>query len=728
LKTITKALFLFLLVLLGAVQIKSQAGPFSYTWATPTGTGPLGSAVSFVNGPVPSNFTIAYAVTGTPGACTFKVEGSPDNSSWSTLVSSTSCTATGLVTVSGTPVNYLRINLLTYTASGATVIFSQTNAAPGLQGSGSGTVNSSTTGKMAYYAANGTAVSGTSTPISTFLDTGGAVFNVKAFGALGDNSTNDCTAISNTVTAQIAAGGGKIFFPTGKYVVGSACHITITKPGILGGVGQCGQNFPNCASIILSSDTTGVLFTVDTTTAHSFDFENISMQNTATPVSGAGILVNGTDALARVSLVSTALSGFYDNVDHFTGALWTMDKSFLFAPQRDNISIKNTNVADYGDWSITNSDLNLQGSVGNAGRADIYAVGSGGGRITNNQILGSTTPASPQYGIFEDCPACGTNGLNIINNTISEFFVGFPVYLNGLNIVEMIGNGIATGGTNANPAVTFIGTNFFFGGGSMVLNANEVPILASQSGASGYIMPFVVAGGPAANVLTGTNIFDWSRMGNLPQHWLMGNLNLIAATNANVSGAVQIAAANGSNQTLTMTGNVTGWTDTNFSLGDLLSLKLCQDATGSRTQASSGGALGQLTRTPYAFSPSTCTHVNMIRQSTQWQVLSETFEGTNQFGGLAWTVPSGCGTVTGITGLTIALPVTGAFNPGQTSCAPVLNTGMSAVNGWSCRMTDITNGAVFVQTAKSTTGCTMGAQTVATSDTVLVEARPLGVN
>jgi polygalacturonase len=41
-----------------------------------------------------------------------------------------------------------------------------------------------------------------------------AVYNVKNFGAVGNGSTNDTTAIQNTITAALAAGGGTVFFPT----------------------------------------------------------------------------------------------------------------------------------------------------------------------------------------------------------------------------------------------------------------------------------------------------------------------------------------------------------------------------------------------------------------------------------------------------------------------------------------------------------------------------------
>jgi len=48
------------------------------------------------------------------------------------------------------------------------------------------------------------------------------IFNVKAYGALGDNSTDDTTAIQDAIDAAITAGGGTVYFPIGNYIIGGA--------------------------------------------------------------------------------------------------------------------------------------------------------------------------------------------------------------------------------------------------------------------------------------------------------------------------------------------------------------------------------------------------------------------------------------------------------------------------------------------------------------------------
>ena len=54
-------------------------------------------------------------------------------------------------------------------------------------------------------------------------------FNVKAFGAIGDGSTDDHTAINTAIAALNSAGGGTLYFPYGTYKMTSAIT-TITVP------------------------------------------------------------------------------------------------------------------------------------------------------------------------------------------------------------------------------------------------------------------------------------------------------------------------------------------------------------------------------------------------------------------------------------------------------------------------------------------------------------------
>src|SRR2546426_7593231 len=50
------------------------------------------------------------------------------------------------------------------------------------------------------------------------LATDAPVYNVKAFGATGDNKTLDTSAINKAIDTAAAAGGGTVYFPAGNYL------------------------------------------------------------------------------------------------------------------------------------------------------------------------------------------------------------------------------------------------------------------------------------------------------------------------------------------------------------------------------------------------------------------------------------------------------------------------------------------------------------------------------
>ena len=62
------------------------------------------------------------------------------------------------------------------------------------------------------------------------------VYNVVDYGATGNGSTDDTTAISNALSAANTAGGGVVFFPAGNYKISSALtlfsNVALTGDGI----------------------------------------------------------------------------------------------------------------------------------------------------------------------------------------------------------------------------------------------------------------------------------------------------------------------------------------------------------------------------------------------------------------------------------------------------------------------------------------------------------------
>jgi hypothetical protein len=72
--------------------------------------------------------------------------------------------------------------------------------------------------------------------VGVFRDEGGAVFNVKAYGAVGNGVTNDSSYIQQAINAAVSAGGGIVFIPAGIYLVNTT--LTNTRADIVSIIGS----------------------------------------------------------------------------------------------------------------------------------------------------------------------------------------------------------------------------------------------------------------------------------------------------------------------------------------------------------------------------------------------------------------------------------------------------------------------------------------------------------
>ena len=138
--------------------------------------------------------------------------------------------------------------------------------------------------------------SGTGTTVVTNLeDKGGQVFNVKAYGAKGDGTTNDSPAFQSAYNAAVAAGGGTVLVPpvggSGCYLLNTAINMTndntkVTIKGSAGvGVAQSGTSGLICAN------TGGVLFDITFSNNKTFrDLDVTAQKSGLSSPSTVGIL------------------------------------------------------------------------------------------------------------------------------------------------------------------------------------------------------------------------------------------------------------------------------------------------------------------------------------------------------------------------------------------------------------------------------------------------------
>lgn len=106
--------------------------------------------------------------------------------------------------------------------------------------------------------------------------------SVKDFGAVGDGSTNDAAAINAAITAVLAAGGGTVYFPPGKYKCSTRIGTFVNVSNLtLSGYGAeiqnyAGSNVQGLMEFGNSSVDAYGMYSVSTTTVKNLNILGIS--------------------------------------------------------------------------------------------------------------------------------------------------------------------------------------------------------------------------------------------------------------------------------------------------------------------------------------------------------------------------------------------------------------------------------------------------------------------
>lgn len=229
----------------------------------------------------------------------------------------------------------------------------------------------------------------------------GPVFNVKAFGALGDFGTDDTAAIAATVAAAQAAGGGIVFFPRGGFVTTTGNVFNAITDVIFQGAGANASQIIMGASGINPLGFTGVcsritvrdlwvgstvsraagvgLSIIGTAGIHSDTFlvENVTLQNLPTPTS----LQYVDSVIGRNIRVVQSLSGAAKT------QLWNMNSCFGVTVSELNVLqptvgtyVGDGVVLDYDCDSIIFRDSTVIGTAAHGWNC-IKTAGSTGPRL-----------------------------------------------------------------------------------------------------------------------------------------------------------------------------------------------------------------------------------------------------------------------------------------------------------------------------------------------------------
>lgn len=317
---------------------------------------------------------------------------------------------------------------------------------------------------------SGTSKKVTLTQVRALINPG--IINVKAYGATGDGSTDDTSAINSAIAVLNAGTGeGVLYFPQGTYKVTSALT-TITGTATIcgdGGSGTAADVYANPVTEVQQTSATANLFTIQRsgTTIRDIALTNISG---TTPSAGAGVLLgigSGTDGWKEAyfcRLENVTISKFYDDLVVQDGAGWTVTNCFIYDPVRYGIRIQGLVSPDSGDQSIVGTYFMAENR---AGTAAIRYEAAGGLKVVNCKVNYRST-AKFVSGISL-APTGANSGVTLIANSSFENVTG--------NLIDIRTNTITW------RHVTVVGCNFatYSGTGHAIYvnctNLNELTLM-----------------------------------------------------------------------------------------------------------------------------------------------------------------------------------------------------------------------------------------------------------
>lgn len=121
----------------------------------------------------------------------------------------------------------------------------------------------------------GTNPSGQAATVKARLDNGLPLYNVKDYGAVGNGSTDDTTAVQAAITACDGAGGGIVYYPAGTYKITATLTVPTATQFIWQGTGM------RTSIIQAPSDLGAGVFAVDktgTTSQKGSEFRDLQFQ------------------------------------------------------------------------------------------------------------------------------------------------------------------------------------------------------------------------------------------------------------------------------------------------------------------------------------------------------------------------------------------------------------------------------------------------------------------
>lgn len=290
--------------------------------------------------------------------------------------------------------------------------------------------------------------------------------SVKDFGAVGDGVTDDTAAIQAAVDAVVAASGGKVFVPTGKYLVSSTIDLAswYGAPAIIfegEGYGPWNKDgvvatAEHASLFIVATDGFNVF---NIASASQTVIQNISIRDTSgSRTSGAGIylerngdgIVSDDGTVAGVLIKQVSIKGFQDGIRAIRLQTSTIEQVVIEDCTRDGIRLEPSAVG--GGTSVTLSNC----FVKECGQDNYSISGMSYSALVNCASDSSTRHAYYLDGATRDNQSisftgCGAEGAG--DDGIHITSSNFGVTIIGCGIGPTAGDGIYSAGQG----ITIIG-------------------------------------------------------------------------------------------------------------------------------------------------------------------------------------------------------------------------------------------------------------------------------
>jgi len=271
------------------------------------------------------------------------------------------------------------------------------------------------------------------------------VVSVKDFGAVGDGSTDDTTAIQNAINAMQGS-GAQIYFPKGTYIVSSTLNVT-------GGLSFYGESRYG-VSIKWTSTT---LTVISVNTDGQVSFEKITFLGPVSATAGNIITLTGPTQNLFSFVNDCTFTQGYNQFVTSSAADWTITNCVFNQYVGYGVYVSDTYNIDAGDSFIGNNCTFVTSTTTATG---ILQTSSGGLKIANNKFLGGAYGYRMSYtNVGGSTVDLLITGNSLENQTVSAISFNRPSGTTIFGSVVIVGNQIAGQGTAVSYNWIGIGTD-----------------------------------------------------------------------------------------------------------------------------------------------------------------------------------------------------------------------------------------------------------------------------